>query len=169
MEWAGDAGNVASLEDMINYEKYLHRSWNDPQSIYNTIAKPQTYNDGAPAAYGFGLAHLEIDGRHAMGHGGALRGFRLGRVHVPSEKLSVVVFFNHESDSHGAVEAVVKQLIKQGADINAPGSRLYGNALQVASYWGNETIVELLIDDGADINAKDNGLFIERIHLIRGE
>ncbi|CZT19179.1 related to beta-lactamase class C and other penicillin binding proteins [Ramularia collo-cygni] len=108
MEWSGDAGVVGSLEDMIAYEKWLHRSWSDPKSIYRTIAEPQSFKDGTPARYGFGLAHGETVGTKWLGHGGALRGFRLMRVHAPSEEVSVVVMLNHETDPSGAADLILK-------------------------------------------------------------
>lgn len=111
IEWAGDAGIVASLADMIAYEKYADRSWSDAQSLYRTIAEPQTYADGTPAGYGFGLGHTTIDGVKTVGHGGALRGFRLHRLHAPSERLSVVVMLNHESNAAGAAEYVLREIL----------------------------------------------------------
>lgn len=108
MEWSGDAGIVGSLEDMIAYEKWLHRSWTDPESIYKIIAEPQHYKDGTPARYGFGLTYGETAGVKWLGHGGALRGFRLMRLHAPSEGISVVVMLNHEADPSAAADLILK-------------------------------------------------------------
>lgn len=47
MQWSGDAGVVGSLEDMIAYEKYLHETWKDPDSLYKAISKDPTYRDGS--------------------------------------------------------------------------------------------------------------------------
>ncbi|KAF3317256.1 hypothetical protein TWF173_000499 [Orbilia oligospora] len=47
----------------------------------------------------------------------------------------------------------VKDLLDQGADINAQGG-FYDNALQAASYEGHEKIVEFLVNHGADANAQ---------------
>lgn len=110
IEWSGDAGIVASLEDMIAYEKWLHESWKDSHSIYREVARDPIYKDGSPAYYGYGLGHGEIAGKKWIGHGGALRGFRLQRLHVPSDHLSVVVLFNHEADSGAAAEGITKAL-----------------------------------------------------------
>ena len=111
IEWAGDAGIVASLDDMIAYEKWLERTYAEEGSLYGTIAKPQTYRDGTAAHYGFGLSYGEIAGKVHLSHGGALRGFRLFRVHVPEEHLSVVVLFNHEADSAAPADAIIKRLL----------------------------------------------------------
>ena len=58
----------------------------------------------------------------------------------------------------GQVEAVVKQLINHGADINAaPGHGYSMTALQAACRVGRKPLVELLLNHGADINAPPGG------------
>ncbi|KAM3420895.1 hypothetical protein BST61_g4130 [Cercospora zeina] len=111
IEWSGDAGIVASLDDMIAYEKWLDKSHAEEGSLYNTIAESQTYRDGSVAKYGYGLARGETVGKAWLGHGGALRGFRLWRMHVPEEHLSIVVMFNHEGDSAAPADAILKRLL----------------------------------------------------------
>ncbi|KAJ5893709.1 beta-lactamase/transpeptidase-like protein [Penicillium taxi] len=113
MEWSGDAGLVASLTDMISYEKYLDSLIYDPQSWYHSVAKPHTYNDGTPANYHYGLSRVDIDDVKTLGHGGALRGYRIHRRHAPGERLSVVVFFNHEADASAAVEDILRAILKK--------------------------------------------------------
>jgi CubicO group peptidase (beta-lactamase class C family) len=120
MEWSGDAGLVASLNDMIAYEKYLDRLYADPQSWYHTAIKPQTFKDGATARYHYGLGHADINGIDSIGHGGALRGYRLHRKHVPEEHLSVVVLFNHEADASAAVEDILRGVLNQPTPQSAP-------------------------------------------------
>ena len=48
---------------------------------------------------------------------------------------------------------VTEWLLKTGADVNAEGGK-YGNALQAASYGGNEVMVRLLLEKGANVNAE---------------
>jgi len=91
IEWSGDAGIVATLEDMIAYESWLETTYAESGSLYNTIAEQQKYKDGTLAAYGNGLVRMKLAGKDTIGHSGGLRGFRLQRLHVPSEHLSVVV------------------------------------------------------------------------------
>ena len=111
IEWAGDAGIAASLNDMIAYEKYLDRSWGDSSSLYHHNARQQSYKDGTLAHYGFGLHRDQVAGKTRICHGGALRGFRLHRMHVPSDRVSVVVMLNHEADAGGAAEHIFKQML----------------------------------------------------------
>lgn len=114
MEWSGDAGLVASLTDMIAWEKYLDKEYNDnQQSWYHTICQTQTFEDGSPAPYHYGMIHDDIDGVDSYGHAGALRGYRLQRSHAPKKRLSVIVMFNHESDPCRAVDDVMRAILKK--------------------------------------------------------
>lgn len=111
IEWAGDAGIAASLDDMIAYEQYLDRSLSDSESPYATTSKQQHFRDGTPASYGYGLARLEKAGKTAIGHGGALRGFRHGRVQIPSERLSVVVLLNYEASPSVFMDHIFEKML----------------------------------------------------------
>ncbi len=105
--WTGDAGLGASLDDMIAWERQIDRTRDDAGSLYARLSAPVHFADGAPAAYGFGLGRRTAWGRAVTGHGGALRGWRCHRLHVASERLSVVVLFNHLSDAQAAAMAVL--------------------------------------------------------------
>jgi D-aminopeptidase len=100
--WTGDAGLGASLDDMIAYERFIDATRDDENSLYRRLSAAVSFADGAPAAYGFGLARFPLHGRAATGHGGALRGWRSHRLHIAAERLSVVVMFNHLSDASAA-------------------------------------------------------------------
>lgn len=111
IEWAGDAGIAASLEDMIAYEQYLDRSLSDPDSPYATTSKQQHFRDGTPASYGYGLARSERAGKTAISHGGALRGFRHERLQIPTERLSVVVLLNYEAPPSLFTDHVLNKIL----------------------------------------------------------
>lgn len=111
IEWQGDAGITASLEDMIAYEKYLHRSWDDEGSNYRAIATPATFRDGKAAAYSHGLWHSKTGGHTVLSHTGGLRGFRLQRCHLPEKGLSAVVLLNHETDPTATAGLMIKPLL----------------------------------------------------------
>jgi hypothetical protein len=112
IEWAGDAGIAASLEDMIAYEQYLDRSFSDPGSPYATTSKQQHFRDGTPASYGYGLSRSERAGKTAISHGGALRGFRHERLHIPSERLSTVVLLNYEAPPSVFNDHILEKLLQ---------------------------------------------------------
>jgi len=100
--WTGDAGMGACLDDMIAWERHIDATRDDPGALYRRLSAPVKFADGATAAYGFGLARSTEFGRSVSGHGGALRGWRSHRLYVPSERVSVVVMFNHLSDARAA-------------------------------------------------------------------
>jgi hypothetical protein len=111
IEWAGDAGIAASLDDMIAYEQYLDRSLSDPESPYATTSKQQRFRDGCPASYGYGLARSERAGKTAISHGGALRGFRHERLQIPCERLSVVILLNYEAPPSVFADYVLEKML----------------------------------------------------------
>ena len=102
IHWTGDAGLCASIDDMIAWERFIERTRDDSDGVYARLTKPVAFKDGSPAAYGLGLVRKTLWGREISGHGGAIRGWRLQRFWVPSERLSVAIAFNHESDSQAA-------------------------------------------------------------------
>ncbi|RDW77891.1 hypothetical protein BP5796_05743 [Coleophoma crateriformis] len=111
IEWSGDAGITASLEDMTAYETYFHRQWSE-KGRYYTTASPQVYKDGHSAPYSYGLSHASVEGVATVGHAGALRGWRIQRRYVEQERLSVVVMFNSENLSAGkAADHIIKKAL----------------------------------------------------------
>ena len=120
MEWSGDAGLVASLNDMISWEKYLDRMYFDPKSWYHKVSKQCRFKDGTPALYHYGLSRKYIEGVDTLGHGGALRGYGLHRRHALCERLSVVALFNHEANAPGAVEDVMRAILNKPKPKHTP-------------------------------------------------
>ena len=100
--WTGDAGLGASLDDMIAWERHIDATRDDADALYTRLSAPVSFADGTPAVYGFGLNRATELGRQVTAHGGALRGWRSHRMYVPSERVSVVVMFNHLSNAHDA-------------------------------------------------------------------
>ena len=145
IEWAGDAGIAASLDDMIAYEQYLDRSWSDSESLYANTSKQQHFKNGTPAAYGFGLARFHGAGKLAIGHGGALRGFRHTRVHIPSERISIVVLLNHEADVGGAVNYIATRILNWQ---DAKGAQPTPAAEWKGDFLDGETQLYITISDG---------------------
>jgi len=105
--WTGDAGLGASLDDMIAWEHHIDATRDDPAALYTRMSSPVTFADGSTASYGFGLSRAAAFGRSVTGHGGALRGWRSHRLYVPSERISVVVMFNHMADAHDAAMEIL--------------------------------------------------------------
>ncbi|BBK31828.1 D-aminopeptidase [Allostella humosa] len=101
--WTGDAGIGASLDDMIAWERHIDATREDAGSLHARLSAPVHFADGAVAGYGFGLGRSTELGHAAIGHGGALRGWRSNRIYLPGERISVVVMLNHLSDAAGAM------------------------------------------------------------------
>ncbi|KIW39348.1 uncharacterized protein PV06_09126 [Exophiala oligosperma] len=116
IEWSADAGLVASLDDMVAYEKHFDRRYTDQQDSYRDAITPREYRDGARAKYRYGLRHADLGQYNTMGHGGALRGYKLMRRYVAGERLSVVVLFNHSASAPEAAEYILKQIL----DVSEP-------------------------------------------------
>ncbi|MBI2253196.1 MAG: D-aminopeptidase [Proteobacteria bacterium] len=112
MFWAGgDASIGATLDDMIAWERFIDATRADADGLYRRISRPVAFGDGTPAAYGFGLARDKMFGRAVTRHGGALRGWRSQRLHMESERLSVVVLFNHNASPGDAAKELVAAVL----------------------------------------------------------
>ncbi len=118
--WIGDAGISASLTDMLAYEAWIDATREDEAGLYRRLSAQPSFRDGAPAAYGYGLAHGTVAGVKVTGHAGALRGFRAYRLHAAAERLSVVVLFNHDADFYGAATGLLKAALGLAEPAPAP-------------------------------------------------
>ncbi len=115
IHWTGDAALVASLDDMIAWERFIDATHGDPGSLYRRLVARPNFADGRLASYGFGLAHMESQGVAVTGHGGALRGWRCQRLHAAKDRLSVVVLINHEASAREAAFEVLRSALGQPA------------------------------------------------------
>jgi D-aminopeptidase len=109
--WTGDAGLGASLDDMIAWECHIDATRDDADALYSRLSAPVSFADGTPAMYGFGLNRTTELGRTVTSHGGGLRGWRSRRLYLPSERISVVVMFNHLVDAHEAAADVLAAVL----------------------------------------------------------
>lgn len=151
IEWAGDAGVHACLDDMIAYEKYIHRCSDVEDSAYYKNSREPKYKDGKSAGYGHGLFHYgEIGGAKMIGHSGGLPGFRLRRVFVPSQRLSVIVLLNSELDTKLIADHVLKRLIpaepsvgqSQETDTKTTGTKMEVN--WAGNYFDEESRIAVV-------------------------
>jgi D-aminopeptidase len=120
--WTGDAGIGASLDDMIAWERFIDAGRDDGQALYSRLSRPVSFANGAPAADGFGLARREEFGRPVTGHGGGLRGWISHRLHMPSERLSVVVLFNHMADARSAALDLLAAILDETRPTPSPAA-----------------------------------------------
>jgi D-aminopeptidase len=141
INWTGDAGMVASLDDMIAWERFIDATRDDPNGLYRRLSGKPSFADGTPAYYGFGLAHMKSESVALTGHGGALRGWHSQRLHAASERLSVVVLFNHEASAHGAALEVLRAALGQKPP---PKPAVAYDATWTGAYHDRDT--DLLLD-----------------------
>jgi D-aminopeptidase len=144
MFWSGgDASIGASLDDMIAWEAHIDATRDAADSLYRRLSAPVTFGDGAMAAYGFGLARETMFGRPVTRHAGALRGWRSQRLYMPSERLSVVVLFNHNASPGDAA----KDLVAAVLDIDQPsGAADLPTPSWLGTYTEPETGLSVRID-----------------------
>jgi D-aminopeptidase len=145
--WTGDAGLGASLDDMIAWERHIDASRDDPKSLYSRLSAPVGFADGALAPYGFGLSRGSEFGRAVIGHGGALRGWRSHRLYVPSERVSIVVMFNHLADASAAAVDLLAAVL--GETRSQPAAGLPAPEW-LGSYIEPETGLSTRIDAAAE-------------------
>ena len=146
--WTGDAGLGASLDDMIAWERHIDATRDDAASLYQRLSAPVAFADGAAAPYGFGLGRSTEFGRFVTGHGGALRGWRSHRLYVPSERVSVVVLFNHLSDARTAALDLLGAAL--GEDPPAPVAADLPHPAWLGAYVEPETGLSVRIDPAGD-------------------
>jgi D-aminopeptidase len=145
--WTGDAGLGASLDDIIAWERHIDATRDDPNALYPRLSAPVTFDDGRPAAYGFGLSRQSVIGRQITGHGGALRGWSSFRLYSPADRLSVVVVFNHMADARGAA----MDLLAAAVDVDLPVRPAVGATPDwVGAYIEPETNLATRIDLAPD-------------------
>ncbi len=149
INWTGDAGIVASLDDMIAWERFIDATRQDADGLYRRLSARPAFADGAQASYGFGLAHMESDTVALTGHGGALRGWRSQRLHAAKERLSVVILFNHSANAHEAARQVMRAALGQKEP--AKSTQAYDEKW-TGAYYDPDT--GLLLDIAASNGAK---------------
>lgn len=147
IEWSGDAGITASLDDMIAYEIFFDKEWS-AKGQYHKIAGSQSYKDGQKAPYSYGLSFIDIGDLHTVGHGGALRGWRMQRRYVPRDRLSVVVMFNSENIKAGkAVEYIIRKALNLP---EPPTSKVEPSSDWIGNFLDKETQLSLTVSEGPE-------------------
>ncbi|MBB3237117.1 D-aminopeptidase [Phyllobacterium endophyticum] len=138
--WIGDAGISASLEDLISWERYLQEASKWEGSLYNRIATEQSFIDGTPAPYGYGLAHGLVGNVKVVGHTGGMRGWRIHRTFASDAGVSAIVMFNHEANAKEAAESLIASATGSGNGTDSSAvSRYYVN--------GSEALLAEVVSD----------------------
>ncbi|KAJ2979401.1 hypothetical protein NQ176_g3271 [Zarea fungicola] len=145
IEWAGDAGIVASLSDMISYEKFVDSNRDNAKSWYHANSQRQHFKDGAASDYGYGLSQHKLGNVTVIGHGGALRGYRLNRIYAPESRISVVALLNEEHATAGKIcDYVTERLLAIPATKYA---QVEANPAWIGTYLDPESHLALTISE----------------------
>ncbi|KAJ6785794.1 hypothetical protein PWT90_06927 [Aphanocladium album] len=146
IEWAGDAGIVASLSDMIEYEKFVDSNRDNDKNWYGLNCKKQEFKDGAVCDYGYGLSQHTVGDVTLVGHGGALRGYRLNRIYAPEARVSVVALLNEEHAKAGVVCDYIIERLLGVEDAKFPA--VEPNSAFVGTYLDPESDLAVVIGKG---------------------
>src|SRR5699024_226738 len=99
------------------------------------------------------------NGFAVTGHSGALRGFRLQRLHMAAHRLSVVVLFNHEADAHDAATRLMRAAL---GDVTEPEASNH----VIDPTWAGHYLVE---DSDHLLAVERNGQQLEARYGTRAE
>lgn len=148
IEWAGDAGIVASLSDMVAYEKFVDANRDNTSNWYGLTSQAQKFKDGKPSNYGYGLSRAKVGDVEIVGHGGALRGYRLNRVYSPENRVSVVALINEEHAMAGTVTDYIIGRVLGVAD--ATDASVEYNPAMIGTFLDPESSLAVTMEKGAD-------------------
>jgi hypothetical protein len=94
LDTVGDGGLYSNVEDMLKWLINFDRQRVGGKAIHEIIA-PAILNNGQRIEYGKGLSLHTLGGKPVVEHGGALAGYRIMDLWIPSEKFGVVVLCNN--------------------------------------------------------------------------
>lgn len=166
IHWSGDAGMVASLEDMIAWEVFIDKTRDDENGIYRRLSRPQPFADGSASPYTMGLKYAQAGAYRLNGHGGALNGWRCQRFYSPDTRLSAIILFNHESNASGACLELMRVALGEAkaADDVAP---VHVDASWYGDYLDERTGLSITLSKASEGQMKCRlGTSAEMVRLI---
>ncbi len=109
------SGNIHSnTDDLLKWLANFSTPQKGWESAFAKLQTLDSFNDGTPNSYAFGV---EVDthlGEKRISHGGAIGGFRSFAAAYPNEKLNIVVLTNFSGGSpQGNTNKIAKILIKE--------------------------------------------------------
>lgn len=93
----GDGGLVASVRDLLRWERQWHRQWADPSSLLHAMLQASPLLGGTVPDYRFGLEVIQRAGHDVVFHGGGLWGFDTLLLRIPARRLSIIQLANCEA------------------------------------------------------------------------
>jgi CubicO group peptidase (beta-lactamase class C family) len=89
----------STVEDLYRWDQALYTEQLIPRELLDQIFAPQIIMDPdvvGSTAYGYGWFVLDHLGRRAVGHGGAIDGFRAWIFRYPDDRITIILLSNQE-------------------------------------------------------------------------
>jgi CubicO group peptidase (beta-lactamase class C family) len=99
-----DGALYTNILDMAKWDAALTQQTLLKKSSYQEMYTPVRLNDGKTYAYGFGWAIGTSNGHPLIEHSGSWQGFHMSFSRYPTDKLSVVVFTNLDSEHSNPIK-----------------------------------------------------------------
>lgn len=91
----GDGNVVVSARDFAKWQRNFTTREVGSEAFHELILSTRPLNNGEPNPYAFGISVGEHHGRTAYMHSGSWLGFRTIGIYYPEERVSLIVFANH--------------------------------------------------------------------------
>ncbi|BCG82820.1 MULTISPECIES: serine hydrolase domain-containing protein [unclassified Mesorhizobium] len=96
MEYGGGGGIVSTLDDMVLWQQNLIDPKVGTPEMYQRMATPCVFDNGATGFYGLGLVTDVYRGRRAVGHGGSVAGGESESMRFIDDGLGIVIVANND-------------------------------------------------------------------------
>jgi D-alanyl-D-alanine carboxypeptidase len=107
------AGALCSTPtDLVTWSEALSSGRAISTESYLKMITPARLNDGTRIGYGLGIGTGTVDGRFATSHSGTILGFQSYMVHLPAERITVVVLVNALSASRSWARDIAREIAR---------------------------------------------------------
>lgn len=130
-EVVGDGGLLTTLVDLARWHGFLSDGRVLGERIRDRLLTRAVLADGRVLPYAHGIVHEVVAGRPAVGHGGALEGYRAQLLHLTDDGSGVAVLANR-SDADVAAIARKAVAVLSGAGTPARSRRPAPRAAKMA-------------------------------------
>jgi CubicO group peptidase (beta-lactamase class C family) len=102
---------LSTVTDLVKFERMLAGTELLTAATRQRMWTPVTLTDGSTYPYGFGWELGERGGRHYIGHGGSLPGFRSSYARFPGSALTIIVLTNADRVNRDAIVTSVADAV----------------------------------------------------------
>ncbi|MCD2259163.1 serine hydrolase domain-containing protein [Psychroserpens luteolus] len=105
------SGNVHSnTNELLSWLSNFYAPKEGWESAFKMLETLDTFNNGKPNNYAFGVVIDDFNGKKRIQHNGAVGGFRASASSFPEEKLNIVILSNFSSSNIGGKNNALSQL-----------------------------------------------------------